>query len=272
MPTARRRASAPSSPRRWSSPASIMRPSSPSTARRPRPSRPRQGDLRRGPGAWRALPHRLPHRPAGGDRRGAGDAGQLDVYVRDRAPSVRFTGDSFVLPATARRGIPLVTVNMDEAASGSTGSATARSPSCLSGYQFLRQLDSYEIGNVADQLGEPVWEGRLAIAGTLNQEVTTSFPVDEALPERKPGVYLLTAAPGRRPPRGVGDARHAMVRRLRRRPLDLCRRGRAQRLRPRAVLGQAAAPAWRSRWSPGTTRCSAPPPPTPMAAPPSRPA
>ncbi len=120
---------------------------------------------------------------------------ELDVYVRDRAPSVRFTGDSFVLPATARRGIPLVSVNMDEAAVRLYRVGDRSLAQLLSGYQFLRQLDSYEIGNVADQLGEPVWEGRLAIAGTLNQEVTTSFPVDEALPERKPGVYLLTAAP-----------------------------------------------------------------------------
>jgi uncharacterized protein YfaS (alpha-2-macroglobulin family) len=40
---------------------------------------------------------------------------QLSVYVRDRAPSARFTGDSFVLPSTARHGIPVVTVNMEAA-------------------------------------------------------------------------------------------------------------------------------------------------------------
>ena len=27
----------------------------------------------------------------------------------------------------------------------------------------------------------------------MNREVATSFPVDEAIPERKPGVYVLTA-------------------------------------------------------------------------------
>ena len=65
----------------------------------------------------------------------------------------------------------------------------------LSGYQFLRQLDGYDIGSISDQMGEPVWEGELAIANELNKEVTTSFPVDEALPNRKPGVYVLTAQP-----------------------------------------------------------------------------
>ena len=39
----------------------------------------------------------------------------LSIYVQDRAATARFTGDGFVLPGTARRGIPVVTVNMDVA-------------------------------------------------------------------------------------------------------------------------------------------------------------
>ncbi|TIS00505.1 MAG: hypothetical protein E5X09_24635, partial [Mesorhizobium sp.] len=50
----------------------------------------------------------------------------------------------------------------------------------LSGYQFLHQLDGYDISTISDQMGEPVWEGTLDIANDLNKEVTTSFPVDEA--------------------------------------------------------------------------------------------
>ena len=42
-------------------------------------------------------------------------------------------------------------------------------------------------------MGAPVWQGQLDIVNDLNKEVTTSFPVDEALPQRKPGVYVLTA-------------------------------------------------------------------------------
>ena len=65
----------------------------------------------------------------------------------------------------------------------------------LSGYQFLRQLDGYDMTSIADQMGAPVWEGKLDIVNDLNKEVTTSFPIDEALPDRKPGVYVLTAQP-----------------------------------------------------------------------------
>lgn len=119
----------------------------------------------------------------------------LSIYVQDRAPSARFTGDSFVLPAGTRRGIPLVSINMDVAELKLYRIGDRSLAQLLSGYQFLRQLDGYDISSISDQMGEPVWEGRMEIASELNKEVTTSFPVDEALPERKPGVYILTAQP-----------------------------------------------------------------------------
>ena len=119
----------------------------------------------------------------------------LSIYIQDRAPTARFTGDSFVLPSTARRGIPVVTVNMDVADIKLFRVGDRSLAQLLSGYQFLRQLDSYDLDSVSTQLGAPVWEGELAIANELNKEVTTSFPVDEALPNRKPGVYVLTAQP-----------------------------------------------------------------------------
>ena len=117
----------------------------------------------------------------------------LSVYIPDRAPSARFTGDSFVLPATARHGIPVVTVNMDVADVKLFRIGDRSLAQLLSGYQFLRQLDGYDMSSIADQMGAPVWSGKLEIASVLNQEVTTSFPIDEALPTRKPGVYVLTA-------------------------------------------------------------------------------
>ncbi|RVD47708.1 hypothetical protein EN750_37050, partial [Mesorhizobium sp. M7A.F.Ca.ET.027.03.2.1] len=117
----------------------------------------------------------------------------LSIYVQDRAPSARFTGDSFVLPAGARRGIPIVTVNMNAAEMKLYRIGDRSLAQLLSGYQFLHQLDGYDISNISEQMGAPVWQGQLDIANDLNKEVTTSFPVDEALPQRKPGVYVLTA-------------------------------------------------------------------------------
>ena len=81
-----------------------------------------------------------------------------------------------MLPARARRGIPVVTVNMDAADMKLYRIGDRSLAQLLSGYQFLRQLDGYDIDNIADQMGAPVWEGELEIASDLNKEVTTSFP------------------------------------------------------------------------------------------------
>ncbi len=38
-----------------------------------------------------------------------------------------------------------------------------------------------------------VWSGELAVEQTLNADVTTAFPVDQAVGDLAPGVYILTA-------------------------------------------------------------------------------
>ncbi|WP_454856203.1 alpha-2-macroglobulin family protein [Rhizobium binxianense] len=119
----------------------------------------------------------------------------LDIYVKDRSQTVRFTGDSFVLPSTARRGIPIVSVNIQSAnlklyRIGDRGIAPL-----LTNSQFLTQLDGYSAQRIQDESGELVWQGSIEIANELNKDVVTSFPVDEALPERKPGIYVLVATP-----------------------------------------------------------------------------
>jgi uncharacterized protein YfaS (alpha-2-macroglobulin family) len=119
----------------------------------------------------------------------------LDVYIRDRSPSLRFTGENFVLPGSARRGIPVVSVNTDEARIAVYRVGDRSLARLLTDSQFLRQLDGYEVGRIADELGEPVFEGALEIASELNREIVTAFPVDEALPQRQPGIYVMTAVP-----------------------------------------------------------------------------
>jgi uncharacterized protein YfaS (alpha-2-macroglobulin family) len=119
----------------------------------------------------------------------------LNVYIRDRSPSARFTGENFILPSTARRGIPLVTVNANAAKLSLYRIGDRSLAGAITNERFMRQMDGYDAQRIADESGEPVWSGTIDIATKLNEEVTTSFPVDEALPERKPGVYVLVAEP-----------------------------------------------------------------------------
>ena len=117
----------------------------------------------------------------------------VDVYVRDRTASIRFTGDNFVLPSTARRGIPIISVNTNTANLKLYRIGDRNIAQLLNNSQFLTQVDTYSAQTIQDTNGELVWQGSIDIGQELNKEVATSFPVDEALPKRKPGVYVLTA-------------------------------------------------------------------------------
>ncbi len=120
----------------------------------------------------------------------------LDLYVKDRAPAVRFTGDSFVLPSTARRGIPIVSVNTTSANLKLYRIGDRNIAPLLTQSQFLTQMDGYSADQIPENNGELVWQGSIDIAQDVNKDVVTSFPVDEVLPKRKPGVYVLTATAG----------------------------------------------------------------------------
>jgi alpha-2-macroglobulin len=117
----------------------------------------------------------------------------IQVYVRDRSPSVRFTGDHFVLPSSARHGIPLVSINTDRANLKLYRIGDRAIAPLMTNSQFLSQLSGYSASRIEQDNGELIWQGSIDIATSLNREVTTSFPVDEVLPERKPGIYVLTA-------------------------------------------------------------------------------
>ncbi|MDJ1633456.1 hypothetical protein A6U88_09010 [Agrobacterium sp. B131/95] len=117
----------------------------------------------------------------------------VDIYVKDRSASIRFTGDNFVLPSTARRGIPIVSVNTATANLKLYRIGDRNIAQLLNNSQFLTQMSGYGAQTIQDTSGELVWQGSIEIQQNLNKDVVTSFPVDEALPKRKPGVYVLTA-------------------------------------------------------------------------------
>lgn len=119
----------------------------------------------------------------------------LTVYVRDRAPSIRFSGENFVLPAEGRQAIPMVSVNAASADLKLYRLGDRALAGLMSANRFLRQLDSWDLSQVGDEMGQPVWEGTIEIEDQLNREIVTSFPVGEVLERREPGLYVMTAIP-----------------------------------------------------------------------------
>ncbi len=83
------------------------------------------------------------------------------------------------------------------------------------GYDFQRNLRPYEAERLASERGAKVWGGELAVAPKLNTEVATAFPVDQALGDLKPGVYVMTAAPKDAMAQQLRPAGHPMVHRFR---------------------------------------------------------
>lgn len=119
----------------------------------------------------------------------------LDVYVRDRSPTVRFVGRAYVLPSGGEATLPIVSVNSAAVAAtvyriGDRGIARL-----LTEGAFMKQLDGYQADAIAEQSGEKIWSGEIEVDATLNREVTTAIPVGALVERMAPGAYVMTAEP-----------------------------------------------------------------------------
>src|SRR4051812_28483881 len=119
---------------------------------------------------------------------------EFNIYVRDRKPFVRFTGRAYVLPRTGQRGIPVVSVNTPSVSINVFRIGDRNLINTVIDSDFQKALSSYQLDDLGNERGVKVWSGELATASTLNQDVTTAFPVDSALGDLQPGVYVMTAA------------------------------------------------------------------------------
>src|ERR1700756_4064548 len=127
-------------------------------------------------------------------KEGLPKSAEFNIYVRDRKPFVRFTGPAYVLPRTGQRGIPVVSVNTPAVLVNVFRIGDRNLINTVIDNDFQRPISRYQFSDLGDERGMKVWTGELATATTLNQEVTTAFPVDQVLPDLQPGVYVMTAA------------------------------------------------------------------------------
>ena len=118
-----------------------------------------------------------------------------NIYVRDRSPFVRFTGKAYVLPRTGQRGIPVVSVNTSNVKVQIHRIGDRSLIDTVLGNDFQRNIDRYDRRRLTDERGALAWQGELKIDSVLNADVTTAFPIDQAIGDLKPGVYAMTAEP-----------------------------------------------------------------------------
>ena len=104
------------------------------------------------------------------------------IYVRDRKPFVRFAGKAYVLPRTGQRGIPVVSVNTSAVKRSTIYRIGDRNLlDTVLGRDFQRNLDATDSTRSPTSSGAKVWSGELEVEQKLNAEVTTAFPVDQAV-------------------------------------------------------------------------------------------
>ncbi|HEY6861649.1 MAG TPA: alpha-2-macroglobulin [Pseudolabrys sp.] len=120
---------------------------------------------------------------------------EFTIFVRDRKPFVRFSGKAYVLPRTGQQGIPVLSVNTKAVALSIYRIGDRNLIDTLLGYDFQRNLSRYQAERLANERGAKVWGGELAVEPKLNSEVTTAFPLDQAVKDLGPGVYAMTAEP-----------------------------------------------------------------------------
>ncbi len=118
---------------------------------------------------------------------------EFNIYVRDRKPFVRLTGRAYVLPNRGQQGIPLVTVNTEKVKVEVYRIGDRSIAQALQSGDFQKQISSYEISTLKTKSGVQVYSGEMVVASRLNEDVTTAFPVADAIPRLEPGVYVLAA-------------------------------------------------------------------------------
>jgi uncharacterized protein YfaS (alpha-2-macroglobulin family) len=120
---------------------------------------------------------------------------EFTIFVRDRKPFVRFSGKSYVLPRTGQKGIPVLSVNTKAVTLSIYRVGDRNLVETLLGYDFQRNLSRYQAERLANERGVRIWTGELSVEPKLNTEVTTAFPLDQAVKDLAPGVYAITAEP-----------------------------------------------------------------------------
>lgn len=118
-----------------------------------------------------------------------------EIYVRDRSPQVHFTGKNYVLPRIGQEGIPVVSVNTQKVQVDVLRVGDRNLLPTVRSDDFLGQMSSYRIKRYIDEDGVKIWSGTLETKSALNQDVTTAFPVLEAVGKLEPGIYIMAAKP-----------------------------------------------------------------------------
>ena len=120
-------------------------------------------------------------------------AARIEAYVKDRSPSVRFTGKAYVLPRTDNASIPIVTVNLQEVDVAIYRIGERNLIPMIRQGTVEELLNNYMATQIENETGEEIWTGTAEITNRVNADVTTALPIGDAVTTFEPGVYAMVA-------------------------------------------------------------------------------
>ncbi|NVO28016.1 alpha-2-macroglobulin family protein [Donghicola sp. C2-DW-16] len=118
----------------------------------------------------------------------------LTMYVRDRSPSLAFSGRSYVLPRGAEPAIPVTTVNTKNIDLTLYHVSDRNLMPAIQERIFGRPLNGWEESRLSDGTGARIWQGTAETGMELNQNVLTRLPLKDALAGQPTGIYALQAS------------------------------------------------------------------------------
>lgn len=130
----------------------------------------------------------------------------LNLYVRDRAPLVRFPGRSYVLPRSSAAAIPVETVNLNTIDLVLSRVSDRNLVRAMRDGLFGRPLAQWQMSDFNEEIAEEIWRGTGDVQNDLNAEMRTRLPLGDVLSDQAPGVYVLMARPPGADPYEVASA------------------------------------------------------------------
>ncbi|SHI86232.1 alpha-2-macroglobulin family protein [Wenxinia saemankumensis] len=125
---------------------------------------------------------------------------ELSLYVRDRAPAVRFPGRAYILPAAGEPALPLDSVNTGAAELRLYRVSDRAIVSTMIEGLFRDPLYGWQEEQFSDETGALIWEGTVEVPQELNVERRSRIPLSEPLEGAEPGLFVLVAGvPGQDP-------------------------------------------------------------------------
>ncbi len=113
------------------------------------------------------------------------------IDIPNRTPAIAFRSGGYILPRLGAEGIPLRSINVSKAL---VSIYRINDRNLIEQMSTIgSQLPSYQLSSIENSTGEKVYTGTLTITPSSNTWVNTLLPVQDALKDRKPGVYIAVA-------------------------------------------------------------------------------